>query len=71
MPKHEYGREGAYLQNEVFLRLALWGDPSGVSAGGSAERCHCRHIESRDRLSACRRAAAEAPTLVRRGRGSR
>ena len=24
MPKHEYGREGAYLQNAVLLRLALW-----------------------------------------------
>ena len=24
MPKHEYGREGAYLQNEVLKRLALW-----------------------------------------------
>lgn len=24
MPKHEYGREGAYLQNEVLRRLALW-----------------------------------------------
>jgi hypothetical protein len=24
MPKHEYGREGAYLQNEVLKRLVLW-----------------------------------------------
>ena len=24
VPKHEYGREGAYLQNEVLRRLALW-----------------------------------------------
>lgn len=24
MPKHEYGREGACLQNEVLKRLALW-----------------------------------------------
>jgi hypothetical protein len=24
MPKHEYGREGAYLQNQVFWRVLLW-----------------------------------------------
>jgi hypothetical protein len=24
MPKYEYGREGAYLQNEVFKRLLMW-----------------------------------------------
>jgi putative transposase len=27
MPKHEYGQEGGYLQNQVFLRLLMWGAP--------------------------------------------
>jgi hypothetical protein len=32
MPKHEYGREGAYLQNKFLMRLLIWvGIPIGVS----------------------------------------
>lgn len=27
MPKHEYGREGAYVQNQAFIRMLVWVGP--------------------------------------------